>query len=94
MKPEDAMFLEFYCDDLNETITIKDYLKRLLSTLWEEAEMFSGKRPFGNSGWEYDIYGCLIKNGATFGTLDDDGYVDQCDTRKADEYIQKIIAAL
>ena len=40
--------------------TIKDYLIRLLLTVWDEGERFSGKRPFGNSGWEYDLYNALI----------------------------------
>jgi len=94
MKPEDALGLTFYSEDLHETISIKDYFKRLICMLGEEAEGFSGKRPFGNSGWEYDVYGCLIANGATFGTLDDDGYNDECNIIEADEYVQKIIAAL
>ena len=35
--------------------TVRDYLKSLLSTLWLEKDGFSGKRPFGNSGWTYDL---------------------------------------
>lgn len=42
--------------------TVKGYLKALLSTLWDECEGFSGKRPFGNSGWEYDLTDALIEN--------------------------------
>jgi len=42
--------------------TVKGYLKALLSTLWDEGEGFSGKRPFGNSGWEYDLTDALIDN--------------------------------
>jgi hypothetical protein len=37
--------------DAGDNITIRDYLRILLETLWEEGEGFSGKRPFGNSGW-------------------------------------------
>lgn len=33
-------------------LTVRDYLKALLRRLWLEQEGFSGKRPFGNSGWE------------------------------------------
>jgi len=36
--------------------TIRDYLKALLNQLWMEDEGFSGKRPFGNSGWQHEIY--------------------------------------
>lgn len=35
--------------------TVRDYLSRLLLKVWLEGEEFSGKRPFGNSGWEYDL---------------------------------------
>jgi hypothetical protein len=43
--------------------TIGEYLGTLLLTLWQEGESFNGKRPFGNSGWEYDVYRGLIKAG-------------------------------
>lgn len=39
--------------------TIREYLMRLLLTLWQEGESFSGKRPFGNSGWEWDVIDAL-----------------------------------
>lgn len=42
--------------------TVKGYLKALLFTLWDEDEGFSGKRPFGNSGWEYELTEPLIEN--------------------------------
>lgn len=32
--------------------TIGEYLKKLLLTLWDEEDGFSGKRPFGNSSWK------------------------------------------
>ena len=41
--------------------TIRDYLCCLLPTVWEEGEGFSGKRPFGNSGWENELYETLAK---------------------------------
>ena len=39
--------LSFHSNDLNETISIHEYMFKLLSTLWEEQDGFSGKRPFG-----------------------------------------------
>lgn len=42
--------------------TVKGYLKALLFTLWDEGEGFSGKRPFGNSAWEYDLTDALVVN--------------------------------
>lgn len=59
-----------------EDKTVRDYLRELLMTLWNEQEGFSGKRPFGNSGWEYDLYTPLIKAGFIEGKLDSNGCVD------------------
>ena len=51
--------------DLNDAhaATVKEYLKALLVNLWDEEESFSGKRPFGNSGWTGELYRPLIKAG-------------------------------
>lgn len=49
--------------------TIKGYLKALLLTLWDEEEGFSGKRPFGNSGWTGDIAFALVKEGFIDGRI-------------------------
>jgi hypothetical protein len=54
--------LKFYSGDLMEDITIREFLQKLLLTLFEEMEGFSGKRPFGNSGWDGDLIICLINN--------------------------------
>lgn len=35
--------------------TVGVYLMRLAQEVWREGEGFSGKRPFGNSGWEYEV---------------------------------------
>lgn len=79
--------------DFDDEVTLQFYLKNLLIELWKEAEGFSGKRPFGNSGWQYDVYASLIKQGFIEGELDEDGYVDKCDTKKADQEIIKAIAS-
>ena len=39
--------------------TVRAYLKALLSALWAEEEGFSAKRPFGNSGWQHEVYSSL-----------------------------------
>lgn len=44
--------------------TVKEYLIALLLNVWSEEEGFSGKRPFGNSGWKYEIYEALAVAGA------------------------------
>lgn len=77
--------------DAGNDLTIRDYLQTLLTTLWEEKEGFSGKRPFGNSGWDYDLYTPLIKSGFISGSLDACGYIQEFDRSEADEYIAKLI---
>jgi hypothetical protein len=74
--------------------TVKDYLKALLTRLWGEGEGFSGKRPFGNSGWEYDVYQALVANGLVTGTLDEDGYVNEFDEAAANKLILEAIEGL
>lgn len=64
------------------TVTIRDYLRKLLITLWREQESFSGKRPFGNSGWDYDVYKPLIIAGIVNGTLDEEGYIEKFDSKE------------
>lgn len=56
--------------------TIGGYLIELLRTLWNEQEGFSGKRPFGESGWDDDIIKPLIVAGLLDGQLDEDGDVE------------------
>ena len=74
--------------------TIGGYLKKLLLTLWNEKECFSSKRPFGNSGWEYEIYQALISAKVVDGKLDECGYVDEVDYFTADGIIRLIIISL
>ena len=97
MEIKEIANLKFQCDDLDRKITVKEYLKELLLELWTEAECFSGKRPFGNSDWQYDIYQVLIKNKIISGALDEDDYIDEFDrddADAADEIIKKVIKQL
>lgn len=73
--------------------TVRDYLKALLSAIWEEGESFSGKRPFGNSGWEYDLYRPLVEAGAVKGKIVD-GELADVDERAADQAVFDAIDAL
>ncbi len=77
-----------------EATTIKGYLVALLDKLWAEEEGFSGKRPFGNSGWSYDLYKPLVTAGAVKGKLDSDGYIEEVDKDMANSLIFEAIAAL
>jgi hypothetical protein len=74
--------------------TVRGYLLRLLRDVWTEGEGFDGKRPFGNSSWDYDIKVPMLKAGLVSGRLDSDGYVEQLDDAAADALILAAIAAL
>lgn len=56
--------------------TIGAYLITLLRELWLQQDEFSGKRPFGNSGWDSEVIIALINANAINGTIDEDGYLD------------------
>ena len=71
--------------------TIKDYFKALLKQVLTEEESFSGKRPFGNSGWMHDLYLPMVKAGIIAGEMDSDGYLEDYDR---DEALKKLLAAV
>lgn len=75
--------------------TVRDYLKKLLSAIWEQGESFSGKRPFGNSGWEYDLCKPLVRHGAVKGRIDpEEGDLMEIDTKAANAAIFAAIEQL
>lgn len=82
--------LDIQMEHAGNKVTIRQYFKLLLSELWKRAEGFSGKRPFGDSTWQFDVYKALIKHGFP-GQLDEDGYVDKIDMKIADELILEAI---
>lgn len=63
--------------------TVGGYLGALLERLLDDGEAFSGKRPFGNSGWEWDL-------AAPFLPTDDDGDP----TGAVDPVIVRIVTAV
>lgn len=74
--------------------TVRDYLKKLLVEIVTEQESFSGKRPFGNSGWIYDLYKPLVKARRVKGELCEMGYIMDIDGVNAEKLILKAIADL
>lgn len=90
----DLLELKFYSDDLNEELTIREFMQRLLITLFDEMEGFSGKRPFGNSSWDDDLIKCLVRNHIIIGEIDEDGYLDGYDGKAYDNVIKQIIKSL
>ena len=90
----DILELKFYSDDLNEDVTIREFMQRLLITLFEEMDGFSGKRPFGNSGWDEDLIKCLVQNHVITGKLDTDGYLEEYDNDEYAKMIKLIVVSL
>ncbi len=83
-------------DQMNDAgaSTVREYLTELLTALWDKGEAFSGKRPFGNSSWKYEIYIALVEAGIVDGEIDrEDGYYDLVDF---DEHTadQAVLAAI
>lgn len=62
MRPNDA-----------EADTVREYLCRLAEGVALFEEGFSGKRPFGNSGWQKsELHAALVYGGAIDGAVYDD----------------------
>lgn len=81
----------FDIDFSDKEITMRKFFEILLLTLWYEKDSFSGKRPFGNSGWEYQVYKSLIRGGFISGSLDEDGFVEHIDISEADRLVAAMI---
>ena len=62
-----ALGLKTQINGEGKRITIREYLRELLLTLWREGEGFSGKRPFGDSGWGNELFKRTVLVSATHG---------------------------
>ena len=51
-----------FSSDAGGDLTCREYLCELLGTLWNKESGFDGKRPFGNSGWQHDMYDALVES--------------------------------
>jgi len=91
--PQQVLDLELPDNDSGAS-TVRGYLVALLALLWEHQEGFGGKRPFGNSGWQYDLYVPLMKAGFITGKLDEDGYAEEMDNAAGDRLIMAAIQHL
>lgn len=74
--------------------TIREYLRTLLLKVYEEQGEFSGKRPFGYSGWDVDLHIALGEAGLIGIEYDSDGYVMDADSDSGDELIRQAIRTL
>lgn len=50
--------------------TVGQYLGALSRMVWEYEQSFDGKRPFGNSSWQWEVYEALGKAGIIEVTYD------------------------
>lgn len=94
MTNKQILDLQFESRDLEQVITIREFFKKLLTTLFEQGETFNGKRPFGNSGWDWDLKICLCQNSiieATYSEKYDDW---DFDTEEVDNKILELIKEL
>jgi hypothetical protein len=81
--------------DAGEDISIRDYLFILFSTLWQKKEEFNGKRPFGNSSWEYELFNPLVINGFITGEFSiEDDWVEVADKKEATNFVSRLIRAV
>lgn len=75
--------------------SVREYLCKLLLELWDKEECFSGKRPFGNSGWQLDVYVPLAEAGLIDGEVDEEtGEVYEMDEEEGRAVIARAIRAL
>lgn len=74
--------------------TVRGYLHRLLRELWASGESFSGKRPFGNSDWDWELYRVLVEGKAVEGVIDEYGDLTSFDEKAAHRAIFDAIDAL
>ncbi len=92
-----AAILDLPMDDNDAgAATVREYIVALAATVWGEGEGFSGKRPFGNSDWQWEIYRTLAGAGFFNAAKDDNGdfELDSEQIRRADAIILGAIGAM
>ncbi len=87
----DAALAVAFDSDAGDGLTVREWLTDLLMTVWVEEEEFSGKRAWGNSGWQWDVYPALVAGGFIAGTVDSEGYIDTLDTAAAHAFVRALI---
>lgn len=90
MTPLEALDKKFDAHDRNKKLTYRKYFNDLLTQLFSEGEGFSGKRPFGNSGWDYGLTLGLVQIGAVAGDYEE----GPDDIAEANQFIFDMIDAL
>lgn len=98
--PQQILDLEIGDNDSGAS-TVRGYLVALLRVLWVEEEGFSGKRPFGNSGWQHaDCAEAFVRAGFVDGVIheptEDEDWteVEEYDVQQLDALVLSAIKAL
>jgi hypothetical protein len=92
MTKDEMLDIKFRTNDFEKDPTIREYLQHLLLALWRDKEGFSGKRPFGNSGWDCDLYAALVIAGVVKGKIDHEyNELADVDDEQADRVIARLI---
>ena len=74
--------------------TIGEFMQQSLLNLFREGESFSGKRPCGNSGWEFQLHETLVKAGyvsGTYSSTEYDTWLEDYDIDKAEDILNQVI---
>jgi len=95
-KDLDAALDVRFDSDAGSQLTVREYFRELLITLWDETEGFSGKRPFGNSDWWWDLWIPLAKAGfIDLGEYDEENdefpHYEDSHKKAADAYCRELI---
>ena len=91
---KEILDLEFYSQDWYRTMTVKEFLKKILSTYIREREEFSTKRPFGNSDWDSDLIILFIKKNIIKGKIDKYNSIEDFDFGQFNILLQNIVQEL
>lgn len=94
MTGKELLNITFESRDLGRTLTLREYFVELLRTLWREDDQFSGKRPFGNSGWQWDVYIGLGKHVPNLVIYDAEGEVEDYDEKECERMIRMALDTL
>jgi hypothetical protein len=93
----EALEVRFDYEDADQ-VSVREYLYTLLNKVWHEQECFDGKRPFGNSDWEWNLLNPLALAGfIDLGKNDGDQhepsyYPSKEQLRAAHAYVSDLIA--
>ena len=81
MTNKEILNLKFYSYDLQKTVTVRKWLKALLTTLISHLDEFSSKNPMRCSHWWGQICLVFVKNKLIDGYIecDEDGDLIECD---------------